>query len=148
MLCRRNTRPAYRNSVQGNYDVLGQQESAGGLCRRGCTTDDLLTETTGSPPVAQRDALALTVMRELPAQYPRYGYRRIRVFLARPGHVMSTDRAHRLWRLHKLQVPRQRPWAKSGPLTSCSMPVLRSGQGHVRRFFASELLRIAYQSAH
>jgi hypothetical protein len=26
-----------------------------------------------------------------------YGYRRIQVFLARRGHSMSTDRAHRLW---------------------------------------------------
>jgi putative transposase len=37
-------------------------------------------------------------MRALSAQYPRYGYRRIRIFLARDGHTMSSDRAHRLWR--------------------------------------------------
>jgi putative transposase len=48
-------------------------------------------------------------MRELAAQYPRYGYRRIQVFLARRGHPMSADRTHRLWRLHGLQVPRKRP---------------------------------------
>lgn len=48
-------------------------------------------------------------MRELAAQYPRYGYRRIQVFLARRGHVMSADRTHRLWRLAALQVPRKRP---------------------------------------
>lgn len=59
--------------------------------------------------LAKRDAPAVTVMRELAAQYPRYGYRRILVFLARSGHVMSADRAHRLWRLHGLQVPRKRP---------------------------------------
>jgi putative transposase len=46
---------------------------------------------------------------ELAAQYPRYGYRRIQVFLERRGHAMSADRAHRLWRLHGLQVPRKRP---------------------------------------
>jgi putative transposase len=57
----------------------------------------------------RRDAPAVAVMRELAAQYPRYGYRRIQVFLARRGHTMSTDRAHRLWRLHRLQVPRKRP---------------------------------------
>ena len=37
----------------------------------------------------QRDAPALAVMRELAGQYPRYGYRKIRVFLARRGHPMS-----------------------------------------------------------
>lgn len=41
----------------------------------------------------KRDAVA--VMRELAAQYPRYGYRRIQVFLERRGHPMSADRAHR-----------------------------------------------------
>jgi putative transposase len=49
------------------------------------------------------------VRRELAAQYPRYGYRRIQMFLARRGHVMSADRIRRLWRLHGLQVPRKRP---------------------------------------
>jgi transposase InsO family protein len=51
----------------------------------------------------------LVAERELAAHYPRYGYRRIQVFLARRGHVMSADRTHRLWRLHGLQVPRKRP---------------------------------------
>src|ERR1700760_3320954 len=57
----------------------------------------------------KRDALAVAVMRELAAQYPRYGYRRIQVFLERQGHRMSADRAHRLWRQCGLQVPRRRP---------------------------------------
>ena len=48
-------------------------------------------------------------MRRLAAQYPRYGYRRIRIFLKREGHVMSADRTHRLWRQAALQVPRRRP---------------------------------------
>jgi hypothetical protein len=38
----------------------------------------------------ERDAPALAAMRELAAQSPRHGYRRIQVFLARRGHV---DRA-------------------------------------------------------
>ena len=59
--------------------------------------------------LARKDAPAVTVMRELAAQYPRYGYRRIQVFLERRGHAMSPDRAYRLWQLHRLQVPRKRP---------------------------------------
>jgi transposase InsO family protein len=59
--------------------------------------------------LAKRDAPVVAVMRELAAQYPRYEYRRIQVFLGRRGHVMSADRTHRLWRRHGLQVPRKRP---------------------------------------
>lgn len=59
--------------------------------------------------LAARDAPVVAVMRELAAQYPRYGYRRIQVLLARRGHLMSVDRVHRLWRQAALQVPRKRP---------------------------------------
>jgi putative transposase len=59
--------------------------------------------------MAIKDATVLGRMRELAAQYPRYGYRRVRIFLGREGHVMSPARAHRLWRRAKLQVPRKRP---------------------------------------
>ena len=48
-------------------------------------------------------------MAALGAQYPRFGYRRIRIFLGREGHAMSWGRAYRLWRRAKLQVPRRRP---------------------------------------
>lgn len=48
-------------------------------------------------------------MTALSAQYPRYGYRRIRIFLGRDGHRMSSGRAYRLWRAAGLQVPRKRP---------------------------------------
>lgn len=47
-------------------------------------------------------------MRELAAQYPRYGYRRIRIFMERDGFAMSVDRTQRLWKKAKLQVPRKR----------------------------------------
>jgi putative transposase len=47
-------------------------------------------------------------MHELSARYPRFGYRRIRIMLGREGHVMSPDRAHRLWRVAGLQLPRKR----------------------------------------
>jgi putative transposase len=58
---------------------------------------------------AQKDAALLARMAELAAQYPRYGYRRVRIFLGRDGHKMSFGRAYRLWRAAKLQVPRKRP---------------------------------------
>jgi putative transposase len=56
----------------------------------------------------ERNAATLEAMKRLAAQYPRYGYRRNRVFLRREGHSMSRHRAHRLWRLAGLQPPRRR----------------------------------------
>jgi transposase InsO family protein len=65
--------------------------------RRACALLSVARSTVGyQPRLPQRDAPAVAAMHELAAQYPRYGYRRIQVFLARRGHAMSTDRAHRL----------------------------------------------------
>lgn len=58
---------------------------------------------------ADADAPVLARMTALAAQYPRYGYRRIAIFLEREGYVMSFGRCHRLWRQAKLQVPKKRP---------------------------------------
>jgi putative transposase len=56
-----------------------------------------------------KDTAVLARMAALSAQYPRFGYRRIRIFLDREGHIMSWGRCHRLWQRAKLQVPRRRP---------------------------------------
>ena len=48
-------------------------------------------------------------MRELAGQYPRYGYRKIRICLARRGPTMRAERTYRLWRQAGLHVPRRRP---------------------------------------
>lgn len=78
--------------------------------RRACALLSVARSTLGyQSRLAQRDAPVLSAMRALAARYPRYGYRRIQVFLARAGHPMSADRAHRIWRQAGLQVPRKRP---------------------------------------
>jgi putative transposase len=78
--------------------------------RRACALLTVARSTLGyESRLVARDAPALMAMRALAAQYPRYGYRRIRIFLQRAGHAMSTDRTHRLWRQAALQVPRRRP---------------------------------------
>jgi putative transposase len=56
-----------------------------------------------------KDAPVIAAMCRLSSQYPRYGYRRIRIFLSREGMPMSPSRAERLWRQAGLQLPRQRP---------------------------------------
>ena len=65
--------------------------------RRACAVLSVARSTLGyESRLRQRDAPALAVMRELAGQYPRYGYRKIRVFRARRGHPMSAQRAYRL----------------------------------------------------
>ena len=78
--------------------------------RRSCTLMKVARSAIGYRSAkAVRDGPVLARMAVLSAQYPRYGYRRIRIFLCRDGHSMSPGRAHRLWRRAKLQVPRKRP---------------------------------------
>jgi putative transposase len=64
---------------------------------------------------AVKDAAAIARMKELSAQYPRCGYRRIRIYLGRDGHRMSVGRAYRLWRAAGLQLPRRRPRKRVAP---------------------------------
>ncbi len=56
-----------------------------------------------------KDAPVIEAMKALSSQYPRYGYRRIRIFLRRDGHELGVHRTHRLWRQAGLQLPRRRP---------------------------------------
>lgn len=76
-----------------------------------------------------RDAPVVRVMRELAGQYPRYGYRKIRIFLGRQGHTLSAERTYRLWRQAGLQVPRRRPRRRVA--TSRPRPVPPTGINHV-----------------
>ena len=78
--------------------------------RRACALLQVARSTVGyESALAKRDAPVIEAMRELSAQYPRFGYRRIQVFLARQGLTMSADRAYRIWKKAGLQVPRRRP---------------------------------------
>lgn len=99
-------------------------------CRRSCA----LLQTARSSlryesKMAQKDAVVRERMRALAAQYPRYGYRRVRIFLGREGHPMSTGRAHRLWRAERLQLPRRRPRRRAA--ASRPRPVPASGPNQV-----------------
>lgn len=77
--------------------------------RRACELIEVPRSSLSYRPVRmERDGPALEAMKRLAGQYPRYGYRRIRIFLRREGYAMSRHRAHRLWRLAGLQLPRRR----------------------------------------
>lgn len=78
--------------------------------RRACELIGMARSTLRyQPRLPARDAVPLAAMRRLAHQYPRYGYRRIRIFLQREGHAMSWQRAHRLWQSAGLQLSRRRP---------------------------------------
>ena len=63
--------------------------------RRACTLFSVARSALGYRSLrAPADAPVLGRMKELSDQYPRYGYRRIRIFLGRDGHRMSPGRGH------------------------------------------------------
>jgi hypothetical protein len=78
--------------------------------RRACGLIGMSRSTPSyEPRLPAKDAPVIEAMKELSGQYPRYGYRRIRVFLRRRGFELSWSRTHRLWRQAGLLVPRKRP---------------------------------------
>lgn len=78
--------------------------------RRACALLSVSRSTLGYRSRMQvKDASLLERMRTLAGRYPRFGYRRIQVYMARDGHPMSPERMYRLWRMAGLQVPRKRP---------------------------------------
>jgi len=97
-------------SVPARRQQVGYATKRGISVRRAC---ELLSVARSSltyvSRLEARDRPVVEAMKRLAAQYPRYGYRRIQVFLEREGFAMSADRAHRLWSQAGLQVPRKRP---------------------------------------
>jgi putative transposase len=97
-------------SAQARRSQVEFASHRGVSVRRACALIGVARSTMGyEPKMPAKDRPVITVMRDLSSQYPRYGYRRIHIFLARRGHEMSPDRAYRLWHLAGLQVPRKRP---------------------------------------
>lgn len=56
-----------------------------------------------------KDAPVIDAMKTLSAQHPRYGYRRIRIFLQCQSMALSWSRTHRIWRCASLRLPKRRP---------------------------------------
>lgn len=97
-------------SLQARREQVAHACTRGVSQRRACELMDIARSNLGYRSVrAERDRPTIEAMKRLAAQYPRYGYRRIRVFLRREGYFMSRRRAHRLWRLAGLQLPRRCP---------------------------------------
>jgi len=97
-------------SSQARREQIAFAIERGHSQRRACELLGVSRSLLDYRPVrAERDAPAIAAMKRLAHQYPRYGYRRIRIFLKREGHEMSWQRAHRLWKASGLQLPQRRP---------------------------------------
>lgn len=117
-------------SAPARRDQANYAHQRGLSQRRACALMRVARSTVGyelQQPL--KDGPVIAAMRELSAQYPRFGYRRIHVYLERQGHQMSWDRAHRLWRLAGLQVPRKRPRRRVA--TSRPRPLPATGANQV-----------------
>lgn len=77
-----------------------------------------------------KDAAVLARMAQLARQYPRYGYRRVQVFLERDGYRMSPAKMHRLWRLggQGHQIPRKRSRRRISEARPRPLPSTGPGQ--------------------
>jgi putative transposase len=83
--------------------------------RRACALMSIARSTLRYVPTLPiKQAPVASAMRRLSGQYPRYGSRRIRVFLEREGLKMGKDACQRLWAQQGLQVPRKRPRRRIG----------------------------------
>jgi putative transposase len=117
-------------SVPARRAAVGHATGRGLSQRRACTLLGVgRSALSYRSRQAAKDAPALERMSELAAQYPRYGYRRIAIFLARDGFAMSFGRAYRLWRRARLQVPRKRPRKRIA--TGRPRPKAPTGANHV-----------------
>jgi putative transposase len=97
-------------SARVRREQVAYVERRGLSRRRACALLSVARSTLGyQSRLVEKDAPVIESMRVLAAQYPRYGYRRIHVFLGREGHLLGVDRTHRIWRQERLQVPRRRP---------------------------------------
>lgn len=78
--------------------------------RRACALLGVPRSTLGYVATqSAKDAPVIERMKHYAAMHPRFGYRRIHVYLEREGFRMGWDRMFRLWQQARLQVPKKRP---------------------------------------
>jgi putative transposase len=73
-----------------------------------------------------KDAPVIEAMKKLSGIYPRFGYRRIQIFLQRDGIHLRKDRCGRLWAKAGLQVPKKRRRRRAGSALRPLAPTTRN----------------------
>ena len=103
-------------------------------------------EVTGQPRGTQRYAprepdeekALVKRMRELSAQHPRYGYRRVWALLRAEKFCVNRKRVHRLWRREGLKVPRKQ--RKKRRLGHSGNSCARRKAGHVNHVWSYDFV--------
>ena len=97
-------------SVQTRLEQARYAISRGVSQRRACTLMNVARSgLVYAHKMRVKDGPIIRAMRDYSAQYPRYGARRVRIFLRRDGIVLGRDRAARIWAAAGLQVPSKKP---------------------------------------
>jgi putative transposase len=77
--------------------------------RRACALLSISRSSlTYVPRIPVKDGVVVLAMQKLSGQYPRFGYRRIKILLSREGLPMSMERCARIWSSAGLQVPKKK----------------------------------------
>ena len=98
--------------------------------RRACALLSVSRSTLGyQSKIDGKDKPAIRAMCRLARRYPRYGYRRIHIFLAREGFQMGEERCHRLWQKAGLQLPKKRKRRRAAAARPRPLPP--TAKGHV-----------------
>jgi putative transposase len=105
-------------SVPARRQAVAYARGKGLSQRRACTLLDVARSSLHYESTkAVADAVVVAAIKEHAGRFPRFGYRRIRIYVERDGHKLSAGRMHRLWRQHGLQRPRKRPRRRLKGLT-------------------------------
>ena len=97
-------------SVQTRLEQARYAIGRGVTQRRACTLMNVARSgLVYAHKMPVKDGPIIRAMRDYSAQYPRYGARRVRIFLRRDGIVLGRDRAARIWAAAGLQVPAKKP---------------------------------------
>lgn len=101
--------------VQARKEQARYALSRGISHRRACTLLNICRSSlyyTAKMPV--KDAPVIAAMKSLSGMYPRFGSRRIRIFLRRDGINIGKERCSRIWAKAGLQVPKKRRRRRAG----------------------------------
>jgi len=114
-------------SVQARKEQVSYAISRGKSQREACALLDVSRSNLYyTPKLPVKDAPVIEAMKKLSGMYPRFGSRRIRIFLQRDGIDVGKERCGRLWAKAGLQVPKKRRRKRAGTTLRPLAPTSRN----------------------
>jgi putative transposase len=115
-------------SVQARLDQVSYAIKRGANQRMACALLKISRSNLYySRKMPVKDASVIESMKTLSGIYPRFGSRRIRIFLQRDGIHIGKERCTRLWAKAGLQVPKKRRRKRAGTALRPLAPTARNG---------------------